>query len=195
MNALTQKFLDRRGISLVKGNGGDIMLPFYLAILHWDLFATHLKGVGEKHELLRTKNLWREKIQSFVGVAMNTYSMEEFDEEYMLEIDKFTEYINEELDATRDAVKGCLPIDDERTLEVVSNVMLSNILIQLADKMWRGIFKRTNIDLLAMDRLSTKYARLYFPCREDIDLNQSEALSNSVVVLVKKILKYIDSQL
>lgn len=196
MNKITEKFLERRGMTLVSGKGGDIMLPFFLAIIHWDIFAASLKGLGEKHELLRTKNLWRSKIQNFVNVAMNTYSLEEFDEEYMPEIEKFTSYIHNDLMLTKVAVSNCLSsIDDFKVKNVVSDIMLSNILIQFAEKMWKVIFHTSNIDLQAMDRLSVKYARLYYPTRENIDLNKSQALSDAVVNLCKKVLKYIDEEL
>lgn len=195
-NRLISKFLERKGIQLISGNGGDIMLPFFLALLHWDIFASALKGMNEKHELLRVKNLWREKINNFVKIAMNTYSLEEFDEEYMPEVERFIDYIHDDIILTRVAVANCLTMVDDFDKKVrVSDVLVSNIVIQMAEKFWEMVFKQKNPDLVAMDRLSTRYARMYCPVREDIDLNASKQLSGMVERLCKKTVKYIEKEL
>lgn len=194
-NKLIEKFLERRGIKLISGKGGDIMLPFFLALLHWDIFASALGKGDEKHEMARVKNLWRSKINNFVRIAMNTYSLEEFDEEYMPEVERFMEYVHDDLVLTKVAVSGCLSMVEDFNKKVkTSDVLVANIVIQIAEKFWEATYHQANPDLVAMDRLSTRYARLYCPVRSNVDLNASEELSKMVAQLCRKIIKYIDKE-
>lgn len=202
---LVDAFMRYRNFVRIKGDDNDIgpLLPLILLDMQLQIFDKSVRPVESTYEQAQFRNLWIRSYNLF-----NRGSFFAFKEEYrdrIIELmDDLGEYIDYNIMLLRVSVSDVLKDFAFEHQKVLSDCVVCNALIQIAQSWWRGTYKtargkaETNPYIASMQRASVGFINAYTDrvvgFKGKIKLSQHPEVVNNANLLDKKITAWVARQ-
>jgi len=191
---LLKRFMECYHITLKKGDGAELLLPFMIMIAHQDLFNESVRKITVKGDSKYVRNLWTLKYRQFETLLTKCYDLDNMD--YLGDLtDGFEDFIKDKMTLTRAAIIGALPIEDFDVKCKISDAILCSILAQSANQLWENIYGKPNQLLTAVDKLSLRFCGKVHPLSKGLNLNGEKNISEAVYVLCNKMLDFVQMKI
>lgn len=195
LNDILSAYLSRKGLRAKdeKLVPWDVIMPTLIMDVCYTAYDEHIAPNKFIHAEKRYSNM----LSKYIGIYFRDFwrIWNEDESAFIVELmDSFREYINTHVEIVSNAIWRKLDKFDGKERELISRIMLCNILSQAAGMIHKHIFSKKNDDIEKVSFYS--YALMnavgdkkLLPA-QNIDLNTYEDVRNSVISLVGKIKEF-----
>lgn len=195
LNDILSAYLSRKGLRAKdeKLVPWDVIMPTLIMDVCYTAYDEHIASNKFIHAEKRYSNMLSKYICIYFRDFWRIWNDDE--SAYIVDLmDSFREYINTHVEIVANAIWRKLDKFDEKERELITRIMLCNILSQAAGMIHSHVFSKSNDDIdkvvfYSYALMNAVGDKKLLPA-QNIDLNTYEDVRNSVISLVGKIKEF-----
>lgn len=193
-NLIAKKYLKSKGIG-VKGDATQLLVPFLIMDIAYQIYCKEIKPVPFKHEARQYLTRFSTEYKKFNNDLFRHLTIDE--SEYVTEeMDNGYEVLQNYIMLVRVELMNSLDVYGEEARDVLTSLMLCDMMCQISGVMWQEMYRtrayrkgETNMSIKCMRNCLLSVAKSYerdlnvnFVC----NLNNGERLHKNCMVLARK---------
>lgn len=195
---IVDKWLASIGMKRASGSSLEPILPFFMLDAAYNMWLKDVSPIECRHEAKKMKKEWVRRYTVFNRQFFRAFTLDE-QCEITDKMDSFDTYIGNHVMVAKVQVMNAMrDLDTDQAVRCAS-LLIINILCQSAQIVWQHVYKggrdndRTNQDILALERLSSRFMNAYHSGISDRNVNPNECkpLVDAVDVLCQKMIKWL----
>lgn len=197
---IVDRFMKHHGYVRVEGDSIEPILPMLMLDIVCDTYDKLVSGMTCRHKVQQAKTAWRDCYRRFNEDFFGCYTN---DESILVtdRMDDFEKYVNNEVTMLKIAIMDEMPQNEPfEVRNIVSAVMVCNILAQAAQVYWNRNYRatarrgETNVCISGLVAATHKFANEYHKTKDtaNINLNESEAVVRAWDALSLRMARYIE---
>ena len=194
-------YLKRAGYTEIHGEGFDPILPYILMDLVFQTYKTCILPLKLDKKLQNQTNhyvnIWEDKYHKFNKEFFEYFKDDEQD--MVLDImDEFEKYTEKDMTIAKYVAIDCFRDELSEIKTTLGNVALCNAITKIAQNIYGRVYKnkfRNSVEnpyLKGIIHATEEFMNHYYRKKRYIDLNQSNNLKNSIHVICRKIVKFLN---
>lgn len=190
-----------RHMKLSGNKRGDVqmMLPYYLMDVSYQVFCKDIKDYKCRHQAKRVKEMWRKSYQRFFADFFIPFD-EDHTDFIIDQMDEFEDYIHNKVVMLKSTVMGVFTSEASfEEKKILASILVSNALAQMAQYIYgetnrNSHFQRMrNHHIAAVDRNSYEFAKL-FPVSQNVDITSSDKVIAVIDSLCKDVVQFLKTK-
>ena len=175
----------------------QMMMPFYLMDVSYQVFCKDIKDYKCKHQAKRVREIWRESYRKFYADFYMPFDADQTD--FIVDqMDEFEGYINNKVVMLKSTVMGVFPSETPfEEKKILASILASNALAQMAQHIYGETYRNSRFQRLgnhliaAVDKYSYEFAK-YFPASQNVNITNSDKVIAAIDSLCKDVVKFLN---